>query len=343
MRPGRLLAAVSLLGSSSAVCALVGGARRTLTMRATPCDITSVRNPEILAAKKLCKSKKARDNEGLVFVEGVRLVRDVLEAGVAPQSVFFCPDRLVTPEAEALVSDVLDAEGTSARSVTPQVLESMVDTVTPQGIVALFPKPAAAPRPAAAPTGEVVLLVDNVSDPGNMGTLLRSAHALGAAALVIYGRGCVDPWAPKVVRSSMGGAFRIPLAFAPTWEDAAAYLTEGRGWAPGAGAARVYAADASHRSAVAHWDVDWRADGNAVVCVGSEAHGISDELKLRMPKRGEAGAESDAELGALAAAATIAEPLILPVKVPMVAGAESLNAGVAGSILLSEVARQRSQ
>uniref|UniRef100_A0A7R9YBL7 RNA 2-O ribose methyltransferase substrate binding domain-containing protein n=1 Tax=Pinguiococcus pyrenoidosus TaxID=172671 RepID=A0A7R9YBL7_9STRA len=301
--------------------------------------ITSVKNAEILAAKRLCRSKRERDRSGLVFVEGIRLIQDILHAGHRPTSVFFCVERLVTPEASALLDEMLSIDDCELRRITPQVLESMVDTVTPQGLVALFPKPSQSlgPTPSRKDgSGEVLLLLDNIRDPGNMGTLLRSANALGAKALVVYGGGCVDPWGPKVLRSSMGGAFHIPLCFAPAWSDVAAYLREECKW----DSAGVYAADASHASARDYWDVDW-TQGNHVICVGSEAHGLSSELAALMPKRSQAGHGGDMDNPT--ADQSLLEPVILPIQVPMVASADSLNAAIAGSIILSEVQRQRAK
>ena len=323
-------AAAAALRSGHALAALRrsrGPLRGSVRLFASVTDITSVKNPEVLAAKKLLRSKRERERSGIVAVEGIRLIGDVMDAGHEPRSVFFCPRMMITEEAESVLDSILALEDCEARRVTPQVMNSMCDTVTPQGLLALFDRPtegdAAQGAPAAA--GEIVLLLSEISDPGNMGTLVRSSLALGCSAVLVYGKQSVDPLGPKALRASMGSAFRLPIVQCTSLAEVETYLRQRRGWQAGA----FFAADASHAEAQPYFDVDW-SQGNTVIAIGSEATGLADEIHGRL----DGGAGGQAALEDFA---------IRPIKVPMAPEAESLNAGVAGSIILAEVQRQRAR
>jgi TrmH family RNA methyltransferase len=142
-------------------------------------------------------------------------------------------------------------------------------------------------------------VLDAVRDPGNAGTLLRSAAAAGVE-VVVFGPQTVDPFNDKVLRAGMGAHFRVPLRVCPTWQQVRQVLGE---------AIVLYLAESD--AALTYDQVDWRVP--SALIVGGEADG--------------AGAEAQA-------AAT-------PIAIPMQSGVESLNAAVAGSIILFEAARQR--
>lgn len=161
-----------------------------------------------------------------------------------------------------------------------------------------------APRADLADLPAGLLVVcDGLQDPGNLGTLARAGEALGAAGLVA-GAGTADPFSPKCVRAAMGSLFRLPVAVAPD-TAAALHFLAGRGF-------RVVVADAGGDRLP--WQVDW--SGPVALVIGNEGAGPSP--------------------GARAAAATL-------VRIPMPGAAESLNAAVAGSLLLYEALRQRLQ
>jgi TrmH family RNA methyltransferase len=174
-------------------------------------------------------------------------------------------------------------------------MEHMAETVTPQGILAVVPFPE---RPAPQHP-ELVLIVDAVADPGNLGTLLRSAEAAGVE-LVLLSEGTADVFNPKVVRGGMGAHFRLPMRWGMRWEDIAGAVQ----------GLTVYLADV--RGERSYDEVDWRRP--AALIVSSEAHGPSP------------------------AARRLAHEAIY---IPMQGQTESLNVGVAGSIILFEAARQR--
>jgi len=256
--------------------------------------LTSRDNAKLKLVRKLRDSRRQRQREGLVVLEGARLVLDGLAAG-------FSPELLVLSEAAAADASLrasLAANRDSVVRVPDALMGELCDTTTPQGVLAVLPQPSL-PLP---PAPSLVLVCDTVGDPGNLGTLLRSAAGAGADAALLL-PGCVDAWGPKALRAGMGAQLRLPLAAAPTWADAARQL---RGWG-----CEALAADAG--GAVAHFEWDWTRP--TALVVGSEAHGLSDEIK--------------------------ADPAVTTCSIPLHAGVESLNAGVAGSVMLYEAARQR--
>lgn len=256
-------------------------------------EITSLDNPRMKLARKL-QRRRAREQSGLCLLEGARLVADALSAGAGFDSVFV--DRRMVAQAEqSPLLTALQQAGSPLFVVDATLLESISETVTPQGIVAL----AHLPAPAIPTDPGLVLVLDGVGDPGNAGTLLRSAVAAGVE-LVIFGPQAVDAYSPKVLRAGMGAHFRTALCSCETWAAVAEQLGDGR---------RLYVADA--QSQMRYDGVDWRPAVGLLV--GSEAHGPSQEAR---------------------AAA-------IPVAIPMQGGVESLNAAVAGSVILFEAARQR--
>ncbi len=136
------------------------------------------------------------------MLEGVRLVADALEHGALLELAFYVPDQLATTEAGTALLDQLRGRR-EVFEATPQVLAAAADTVHPQGVVALARWPEVEPgRPG------LVLVLDAVQDPGNVGTLLRSAEAVQVAQ-VLCTRGTADIYSPKVVRAAMGAHFRL--------------------------------------------------------------------------------------------------------------------------------------
>ena len=269
--------------------------RRSLARSAAPRRIDSTKNDFV----KLCKTlhrRRGREQTNLVFLEGQRLVGDALAAGAAPRTV--------------LVADGVDADGLPGDVVRapPKVVAACCDTSTPQGVVAVVERPAVAPPPS--PT--FVLALDGVSDPGNVGALIRTAAAAGCDAVAVVGAACADPWSPKSLRAAMGATFRVPVV---EFRD--------DGWAGAAPRLRgdwdlaVRAADLAP-GAEAYDAAPWAA-GGACVAVGAEV-GVSREL-AELLDGDDAGFSR--------------------VYIPMHADVESLNAAVAGSAILLEARRQR--
>jgi TrmH family RNA methyltransferase len=172
--------------------------------------ITSSQNPRVQWVKQLQARSKARRESGAFVVEGVRLVEEALQTGWGTMMLLHTSD--LEPRGRAVLDGYI-RRGVPVEEVTPQVLKAVSDTETPQGLLAVL-EMRALPTP---PDPELVLIPDGVRDPGNLGSMLRSAAAAGAD-LVCLPAGTVDAYAPKVVRSAMGAHFRLPL-LSTNWDD----------------------------------------------------------------------------------------------------------------------------
>ena len=235
------------------------------------------------------RQRRAREQEGLFLVEGVRAVED-LAASALPLRLAAAASSLGdTPRGRALL-DVLATQGVAVRETGERELAALADTETPQGILAVAEIPRAGLGDLAI-EGEpsVVLVLDAVQDPGNFGTLARTAEALGAAGLVAL-PGTVDPWNPKSVRAAMGSTFRLPVA-AVDWDTLAPWLSS-RGF-------RTLAAAAGGEPLPDPRPV------RAALVLGNEGAGISDETRARadrvvgIPIRGRAESLNVAAAGAI--------------------------------------------
>ena len=231
--------------------------------------LTSVHNPRVREVRTLLDKRRAREEARRFVVEGVRLVEAALDAGVVPQVAFFTADLAEGPRGAALLAR-LRAAGETVE-VSPAVLRALSDTETPQGVVAVAPFPRTkdqGPRtkehhPLPTTHHPLFLVVDGVRDPGNLGTLLRSAAAVGVEA-VLLAPGTVDLYNPKTVRAGMGAHFQV-AALSVDWETIRARL---------AGLAiRFAAADAP----TAYFSVDWTTP--AALVVGGEAEGVSSAAR----------------------------------------------------------------
>ncbi len=256
--------------------------------------ISSTDNPHVRLLRAL-QDARGRARHRAFLVEGVRLVETAALAA-RPRVALHAPRFGAADGREAALLRRLTDAGAEVRAVTERVLAHVSDTVTPQGIVAAVPLPE--PVPDQAPTLAVVL--DGIGDPGNAGTLLRTAAAVGVERLLCAPQ-TVDVYAPKVVRAAAGAHFAVEIRSASAWADVTAAL---------ASVEQVVLADA--RVSRRYWDVDWSK--RSALIVSNEAHGAS------------AGAR---------------EIATTHVGVPMAPGIESLNAAVAGSVILYEALRQR--
>jgi RNA methyltransferase, TrmH family len=153
--------------------------------------------------------RKVREREGLFLAEGVRVVEDLLASPLSLRNALISSNFEDDPRAAALVAD-LEARSPVER-VSEAELARLSATDTPQGILVVAHIPQRA-MPAAIPEQATVLVLDGVQDPGNLGTMLRTAEAFGLAMIAAL-PGTVDVWNPKVVRSAAGAAFRLPVVY----------------------------------------------------------------------------------------------------------------------------------
>ncbi|MBN1678882.1 MAG: RNA methyltransferase [Anaerolineae bacterium] len=219
--------------------------------------ISSPHNDRVKLVRALQNQAKMRRHHRLAVLEGVRLVCDVWKAGTPPDVVFYVPQGPVED-----VIAALQADGIVCLEVTGQLLRDMSATETPPGILGVFPWPAL--ELPEAP--DLIVVADGWRDPGNLGTLLRTAAAAGVD-LVTLTPGTVDPFNPKTLRAGMGAQYRVPIGVWD-WPDLVARYGD-RAW---------YVADA--RGTVSYDGVDWTHP--SVVVIGGEAHGAGSDVQ-RVP------------------------------------------------------------
>lgn len=224
--------------------------------------ITSSANPKIKLVRELQTQRKAREAEGLFVVEGVRLVEEAAKAQAHAQLVLHTED--LDARGRQTVG-ALAALGAQVEPVSEAVMKSISDTKTPAGLLAVI-APSSFLLP---PFFSFVLILDNLRDPGNLGTLLRTAQAAGVEAVFLT-PDTVDAYNPKVVRAAMGAHFHLPIT-TYTWDALAEKL---KGLA-------LYLAEA--RAGEAYTAVDWRTPGGLVI--GSEAAGPSAAARAFTSRR----------------------------------------------------------
>jgi TrmH family RNA methyltransferase len=254
--------------------------------------IASRDNPAYKALAKLAASAAERRKRGCSVIEGAHLVAACLDAGHAPAQVFVSRAAAQSGANAALLAR---AGGAQVVELADALFDAVSGVEAPMGILAVVPTPPGRPAPAQA---RFCLLLEDLQDPGNVGTLLRSAAAAGVEH-VLLSRTCAFAWSPKVLRAGQGAHFALNIV---EGADLAAWVAAFRGTSValcGEAKASIYEADL--RGAVAF-------------LVGNEGAGLSPGLQ---------------------AAATVRA------RIPMPGRAESLNAGVAGSIALFEAVRQR--
>jgi RNA methyltransferase, TrmH family len=254
--------------------------------------------------RSLLQKRSTRWTERAFVAEGAELLRTALRAGAAIESVYLAPEGENDPATLETCEQALEA-GARLFMLAPGVLERVADTVTPQPVLTILPMLSGAEDVASAerPPAEqplIVVLVD-VRDPGNAGTVLRTADAAGVDA-VIFSAESVDPYNPKTVRASAGSLFHVPFGVQPD-PVALATALAGRGYRTLATVAR----DGEDYAAL-----DWSVP--TVLFLGNEAAGLGPEVRQAIG-------------GAVA--------------IPMEGRAESLNVGVACAVLCFEALRQR--
>jgi RNA methyltransferase, TrmH family len=225
-------------------------------------SITNPDNDTLKYVRSLRDKKRARYQEKRYVIEGLRLVAHALYRGYRPVFAFCTQELATNPDGQALLEE-LEAAETSVWLLSASLLGSISDTVSPQGIIAVMPMPDADPDPAQDAT--LLLVLDRIGDPGNLGTMLRTAHAATFEAALLS-VGCVDPYSPKVVRAGMGAHLDLPVRTSVPWPEIAR-LTRGT-------PQRVLA-DASGERTI--WEIDWSL--STTLIIGSEAHGPGAEAQ----------------------------------------------------------------
>jgi TrmH family RNA methyltransferase len=273
--------------------------------------ITSPSNQHIALLRSL-HSAKGRDEADAFLIEGPHLLDAALDARVLPRLIVYDPAALERSASGRRLLGRLEearADGAAVFDAAPAAVARACDTQTPQGVVAAVPRGDVSPeRLRTRRRGRLrplLLVLDGIADPGNMGTILRSALAADVDE-VLLAPGCVDPLAPKVVRAASGAHFHLPVRSDLSWEAIRAQV---RG-APAA--QQILVAEVGARQSYDAMDLTRRT----ALIIGNEAHGITPEAARLATER---------------------------ITIPMWNRVESLNAAIAASVILFEAARQRRQ
>jgi RNA methyltransferase, TrmH family len=279
--------------------------------------LTSPDNDKVRFLRHL-QNKKDRYAASHFLVEGVRLVDEALNAPSPPLYTLYDSDALSNTDAGRrllmrLIELVEDKKGVFP--ATARIMESISDTVTTQGVAAAVPF--VTWEASAFAEARLHVILDELQDPGNLGTIMRSAGGAGSTAVWLT-EDSVDLYAPKVVRAGMGAHFRVPTAHSLNWpalqERLKALGVEQILLAEGEADAESNTRPRKtlNLPELTYYEVDWKKP--SAVIVGNEAHGLSAE--------------------AWQAATAV-------LRIPMPGGAESLNAAVAASLIIFEALRQR--
>ncbi|HEX3011751.1 MAG TPA: RNA methyltransferase [Syntrophomonadaceae bacterium] len=255
--------------------------------------ISSVDNRNIKLAVKLA-DKKIRDREGLFFAEGRKSVMEVLKRPELISAIFI--EDINQNQYQKLIAEYNYLEWYSVNS---QLMKRICHTETPQGIAVMVKKPKW-PLDKIIAGDSLLLYLDRISDPGNIGTIIRTAWAFDVNGRLLS-PGCVDPFSPKVVRSTMGGIFNVPLITDINEEQLVMLQDKGYNFA---------GADLSGNSSF--YDMDF--SNRIVVVIGNEVNGINDYVKGKCN---------------------------FLFKIPINSAADSLNAAVACAIIIEKAYRQR--
>jgi len=256
--------------------------------------VESRHNERLREVARLIASSRDRRKSGRCVLEGAHLVSVYCDRIGAPETLIVVDDALARNEVAHLVARAPPSRtAVIARSLFAQIATLPADI----GVLAVV----ATPRPSQTPPANFCLLLEDVQDPGNVGSLIRTAAAAGVEQ-VLLSRHCAFAWSPKVLRAAQGAHFLTTLV-----EDVDLAAWVGTFHAAGG---RVFAADVAAGTAL--YDADLR--GRLAVVIGSEGSGLSENLLARVDQR---------------------------ITIPMAAGSESLNAAAAAAVVLFEAVRQR--
>lgn len=258
-----------------------------------PADGLALRHPKVQRLRKLVARRAARDDEGVFVVEGAKVLDQALDADAPVEAVY------ATAHTRDPVVSRAAAMGHPVFDLAPGVIEKVADTTAPQAVLAVIGKRTTALDDLRA--ADLVVVAVDVRDPGNLGTVMRSAEAAGAGG-VICCDGCVDVFNPKTVRASAGAVFHVPVVVGGQPVEV---LERIGGW-PTRRLATVA------RGGQPYHAVDLATP--VAFVFGNEAHGLPDDVAAHIDEY---------------------------VTIPMAGRTESLNVGMAAAVLCFEAARQR--
>jgi len=245
--------------------------------------------------------RKYRDRDEQFFVEGIKLTIEALKQEENITNIIVCPDIIQSVNGGKEFIEDLNKYEVTVNTVTENIFKDISDTETPQGVLTIIKKKKVLVENIIFDEKKIYILLDGVQDPGNLGTIIRTADAIAADGIFLS-KGCADAYSPKTLRSSMGSIFRVPV-IEKTELSHIIYKMKDKG---------IKIIATSLQANQYHYNLNY--DTGIGLVVGSESNGICEEV--------------------LKSADYI-------VKIPMRGGAESLNASVAAGILMYEVIRDR--
>lgn len=261
-------------------------------------QITSLKNPLIKEVKSLYK-KKGRISSKSFIIEGIKTIEEAINNGYDLRKIIYC-DRLLKSRDGLDFFKIIEYMDNLVY-VSNNIFKEISDTENPQGILAIAKLEFRNLSELDNKEKPFLLFLDGLQDPGNMGTIIRTADAFNIDGIILTD-GCVDPYNPKVVRATMGSIFRLPLYYISNGVDELASL-KNRGM-------KIYST--SLEGSLPIYDLDYKS--GTILVIGNESKGVSDEIFA------------------------LSHGLI---RIPMPGKAESLNAGVAASIIMYEAIKQR--
>lgn len=263
----------------------------------TVIEITSIKNPLIKEIKSLYK-KKERKKSGLFIIEGIKIIEEVIDRDYSFKNIIYTDSLLYNKDGNRFFSKIKNMK--NLIHVPENIFKDISGTESPQGVLALVYINASKIEDLNVDGSSFLLYLDEVQDPGNMGTIIRTADAFNIDGIILRD-GCVDPYNPKVVRATMGSIFRVPLYFA---NDGVGEIIKLKQLGMS-----VYSSSLEDSLDISKIDFSEKS----IVVIGNESNGVSREVY------------------------DISDSLI---KIPMPGGSESLNAGVAASIIMYEAMTQ---
>jgi TrmH family RNA methyltransferase len=217
----------------------------------------------LLTLARDLRRRKSRERNELFVAEGVRAVEEVLRSGLAVRGILVAP-QLDGAQRGAALSEAIRQSGLETASVTETEFRSAAETESPQGVLAIAEIPRRSLEDFAGRERSRLLVLDGVQDPGNLGTIIRTAAALGVDATIAL-PGTVDPWNAKVVRAAMGASFRHPV-LNQSFDEMLAFIS--------ADSVELWGAEMSGGSIE-----DAQPPAKLAIAVGNEGGGLSSSLR----------------------------------------------------------------
>ncbi len=264
--------------------------------------ITSSKNPLIKRIRRLQSSKRAREEAGLFIVEGIQGVVEAVRCGASLTTLLYAPD-LLTSQIALETIERAKAAGIACQEVSKALFEKISTRQNPVGILAIVARELTTLDELLVTPDTLYVALFEVSDPGNLGTILRTIDAVGGGGVLLIGQ-TVDPFHPTTVKASASTIFNVPMVQVAELESLLTWCLE----------KEITVIGTSDQAKDLYWSPSYATSQPILFLMGSEAHGLPS--------------------------ATLRN-LVQLVRIPMLGGADSLNLGIATALLLYEARRQR--